>query len=698
MEPKELDLELLGVHGLSPFTAYNSSSRNYMFSSHLAQRLITCEPDSKRVVTGLENKFSKYTFDIRMPSDGKILKVIQRYPNTIGSTGLNYNPETVVIYEDNETKTIDCFSIVDYKKFHQFFGYKYRTRDEISQIKSGAFIKKDTVFCSPPSVGDNNEFNYGFNAKVAFMTLPAVSEDGIIVRKGYLDKLKFKVYETRTIEFGISNFPLNIYGDIDNYKPFPDIGEYIREDGVLMALRDYDIGLIPVDTSIYDTREIDFIFDKCLFTRSGVGRVIDIKVHKNPFQPDKTPSTITTFLNKYKNAMYRFHKELLEFESKLRHDNKSKYGIDKLKLGRNLHRLLIEAYVDLDVPNDKFRQPLSLHNRKNTIDEYRIEFTIEYEIKPDIGFKLTCNSGGKGVICSIEDDDKMPVDKFGRRADIILDPAATISRMNLGRLYEHYINDLLEQTEMKIKHMTGFKPSMSLRDLVKTDVNKINEALNYILGLLELLAPKQKDYIMNLTDSEKVEYLYLIMKEHITIHMPPNTEIDLPEVIMGIEQSIYRPDVGPIVYTGHSGQVTTTVNNIRIADFYMMLLDKIADDWSSVSISKLQHFGIISPQNKSEKYSYPYRNSPVRTVGESEGRVMVGFTPLENTAELMDRSNNPLTMRAMVQNILDAEVPSNIDKLINRNKIPYGSSKPLQMINHIFNTAGFKIVYRKDKK
>ncbi len=107
MSDKELDLELLGVHGLSPFTAYNSSSRNYMFSSHLAQRLITCDPDSKRVITGLENKFSKYTFDIKMPKDGKILKVMQRYPSSIDASGLKYNPETIVIYEDNETKTID---------------------------------------------------------------------------------------------------------------------------------------------------------------------------------------------------------------------------------------------------------------------------------------------------------------------------------------------------------------------------------------------------------------------------------------------------------------------------------------------------------------------------------------------------------------------------------------------------------------
>lgn len=394
MSAKELDLELLGVHGLNAFVAYNSSSRSVMFSSHLAQRLVTCDPDPKHVVTGLENKFSKYTFDIKMPADGKILRVIHRYPAGIDSNSLRHNPETIVIYENNETKEIDSFSIVDFKKLHQFFGFEYRFRDSVSKIKTGAFIPKNTVFAAPNSVGDNGEFKFGFNAKAAFMSLPAVSEDGMIVREGFLKKLKFKVYETRNVEFGTTNFPLNIYGSTGNYKPFPDIGDYIREDGILAALRDYDTGLSPVDTSLNDTTEIDHIFDKCTYTRSGKGRVVDVRLYRNPTSQCKTPSVITDFLDKYEMALRRYYKELIDFETKLRHENKAKYGVDKLKLGRNLHRLLTEAYVGLDVINDKFRQPLTLLNRKNTIDEYRVEFTIEYEMIPTLGFKATCLNGG----------------------------------------------------------------------------------------------------------------------------------------------------------------------------------------------------------------------------------------------------------------------------------------------------------------
>jgi hypothetical protein len=181
---------------------------------------------------------------------------------------------------------------------------------------------------------------------------------------------------------------------VNNYKPFPDIGDYIREDGVLMVLRDYDVDLSPVDMSIYDTRDIDFVFDKCLFTRSGKGKVIDIKVYKNPAIQEKTPDVITKFMDKYQVALSKFYKELIDAEHKLRYENKRKYGVDKLKLGRTLHKLLTDAYVNIDAAGEKFRQPLTLLHRKNTINEYRVEFVVEYELVPDVGYKLTCMAGG----------------------------------------------------------------------------------------------------------------------------------------------------------------------------------------------------------------------------------------------------------------------------------------------------------------
>jgi len=345
-------------------------------------------------MSGLEQEMSKYTFDVRMPSDGRILKIIDRYPIGEDANSLKYNPETIVIYEDDATKVIDCIILPKYKKLHQHFGFDYKYRDTSSLIRKNAFIPKDTIFAAPKSVSENGDYMYGINAKAALMSVASIAEDGVAIREGFLEKLKFKVYDTRIVEFGLNSYPLNLYGDMDNYKPFPDIGEYIREDGTLVVLRDYDVDLSPVDMSIYDTKEIDYIFDKCLYARAGKGKVVDIKVYNNPGTIDKTPEMITDYLDRYVNAQQRFYKELVDTDIALRTESKKKYGSDRVKLGRTLHKLMTSAYVAIDPFKDKYKKPVSLMYKKKVLDQYRVELVIEYEVTPTIGFKLTCTSAG----------------------------------------------------------------------------------------------------------------------------------------------------------------------------------------------------------------------------------------------------------------------------------------------------------------
>ena len=135
----------------------------------------------------------------------------------------------------------------------------------------------------------------------------------------------------------------------------------------------------------------------------------------------------------------------------------------------------------------------------------------------------------------------MPVDIHGRRADIILDPAATINRMNIGRLYEHYVNDVLEHCEMKLKQILGFNSSMSVEDMYYVDQNLINQAISYLTGLITMFNPKQAEFINSLTSKEQAEYLYEVLSEHITLHYPPNIETNLPTVCLAIENTVYKP-------------------------------------------------------------------------------------------------------------------------------------------------------------
>jgi hypothetical protein len=67
----------------------------------------------------------------------------------------------------------------------------------------------------------------------AMLPDPLVTEDGILISEDILPKLPFKVYEKHVVEFGSMAFPLNLYGHAGYYQPFPEIGQLIREDGLV---------------------------------------------------------------------------------------------------------------------------------------------------------------------------------------------------------------------------------------------------------------------------------------------------------------------------------------------------------------------------------------------------------------------------------------------------------------------------------
>lgn len=304
----------------------------------------------------------------------------------------------------------------------------------------------------------------------------------------------------------------------------------------------------------------------------------------------------------------------------------------------------------------------------------------------------------KGVICKIEKPENMPVDSDGNRADIVTDGGSTINRMNLGRLYEHYFNSAIRDVRHQAFNMMGISRNqkIAVEELQAIDPIRINNGWNHIRKLVAIMSPKQLEFMDNLNNNDKFEYLADIINQGLRMYVPIGSSPEITECVRTIERE-FNIVYGPVTYVGNSGQRHITKNKVRIAPLYMMLLEKIADDWNSVSTAKLQHFGILSAMTKSEKYAHPYRCSPVRTIGETEGRIFAGYCGRNALADMYDRSNNPLTQRNMVWNILDADKSGNIENVIDRNFVQFGGAKPLQLIKHVFQCSGFKYTYKPEK-
>jgi hypothetical protein len=367
----------------------------------LTQHLVIKDLEEPYILTGFEQELGKSTFSIKPPGNGEIINIIERYEQGIGYGSINYNlsvpPETLVIFHDDDSGEIDYFSIPYHHTLGSQFGFQYKISDAIDGIHPRWKVSKDTVYADSPAVADNHSYMSGTNLNVAFMSLPGVSDDGIIICRDVLNKFTFKLFETRTVEFGNDCFPLNLYGTKDFYKPFPDIGECVREDGVLMMTRQFDEILAPVDLSIEDTMEADYIFDRSIYVRGDEGKIVDIKVISNNISNHRLTEMMCVHANKYRDALIDFYKKILDTYQNILSNSKKLYGDTEVKLSPRFHRLLVQAYVITNKEHPRLKTALQLLHRRSSLNEYRAEFVVEYDVKISRGFKLTDESAGLGV-------------------------------------------------------------------------------------------------------------------------------------------------------------------------------------------------------------------------------------------------------------------------------------------------------------
>jgi hypothetical protein len=701
-EPNELDPELMNVCGLNPWDGHNSAARKQMFSSHVGQCLVIKGSTERRCQSGTEREFGKYTFSTKVPVDCEVIKVIDRYRETFGQDTVlkrrQDNPHSVIIYENVHTKEIGCINITTHTSYHSYFGFRNAIKPALSDIRVGSYLKEGTILADSPSVTDTGGYKYGRECNVAYMSHPATSEDGIMISAEVLKEFGFKKYETRVVEFGSKAYPLNLYGDEDNFKAFPDIGEFVREDGVLMALRphdkdpkSFDRELAIVEQGTYDLMEIDHVFDKMIYADGAGGRVIDIRVHHDT-QANNSPTPIgmDAQADRYDRARRQFYSDIVYESRRLERERK-----ESLRLTPEFHRLVVEA---LSVVQESKERIYKLY-RKAPLDDWRIEFTIEYDVTPTIGFKLTDTHGGKGVICNVVPADHMPVDADGNRADIVMDPNSTVSRMNLGRKYEIYINAHSRDVAKQIRAWFGIAENdrqalAKAQEIEATNKPVFDHAWNYLMRYYEIVAPVMHSWFDGGAYLKtRAEHLAQVIRNGIYLHLPTNNPRESSDIVRMLEAS-YPSTYGPVTYVGNSGRRVTTKVPVRIGSVYIILLEKIADDWTAVSSGKTQHYGVLSQVTNADKHALPYRAQSIRAWGEAEKRILASYVGPRASAEVMDRNNNPQTHEMVCNAILDADQPTNIHSAVDRSVIPYGNSRPLQLVKHILACAGVQFVYR----
>lgn len=282
---------------------------------------------------------------------------------------------------------------------------------------------------------------------------------------------------------------------------------------------------------------------------------------------------------------------------------------------------------------------------------------------------------GKAVIVDVWDDEDMPVDAEGKRADMVMDSDSTIKRMNLGRMYEQYIN------------ATNATVAGRVRELCSKGED--NQAWDYLMGYYQIISPRMYEALSEGVVAPQ-EHLEEVKKDGVYLYLPPDNNVSYMDVIRELKVK-YPTTLAPVTYRGRSGNVVTTEMPVLIGSLYIMLLEKTGSGWSGVSSSKLQHFGIPAKLTNADKHSAPGRASPVRFLGETEVRLLSAFVGADVVADLLDQSNNPAVHKEITYNLLKAETPGNIDRIIDREKYPIGKSRTLVFLRHMLQCAGIEL-------
>lgn len=532
----EMHPELAGLPGTNPLYPNVSAVRNQMYGNHQGQTLVLLNSEIRRFGSGMDDEYGKATYNVKMPCDAHIIKLINRYQSTIGDT-FAHSPLTSVLYKDVSSKN-EQYNLIHlplFRSYHQSFGFEYQKMPGFYKLGPTANIAAGTVLLDsfnkkvgmlPKSHPDAEpeyfyQYGTGVNANIVYISDNGVAEDGFVISESFQKRLTFKTYQSFAIGWDASEIPLNTYGTLENPRIFPDIGEYLKPSGLLMALRKIRPDLTLCELDNYSLMQVQQGFDRTIYAGDGPtpsqlqtetvlgSRVIDIRVYYGGRK--LTQAEIDGLYKqpiRYEKATQTYYREIVTAVNELRRERSRTTGRhEDIPMGTELLFQMTdaEAYLPQRGSTNDFltrSQRPTLTYKKEPIRGWRVEFDIERIVMPNIGFKMTGTSGDKGVIVKILRDDEMGVDADGNCIEVYSCQNATINRMNPARLYGQAINAFSRDVGIEIRRILtgkrvgegngrfyGTSLGITPQNIMQFGEAKVNQALELLLLYYKVVSP-----------------------------------------------------------------------------------------------------------------------------------------------------------------------------------------------------------------
>ena len=371
---------------LAPFPQHCSCQRLMMFASHCAQSMVLKHSEPPRIFTGMENVIGKYQFTgTRRDQDIYVMGIVTKFCPTSWQQGYEM-PSSTVIYRGEEDGKIHYFNIDHFTYLHDRFGY-INERPDLEEITVGNVVPKEAILSRSPAWKEH-DYCMGINANVVFLTDWSVTEDAFVISESLAKKCTNLSVNQIKLNLGVDDVMLNLYGDhdVDEYKVIPNIGETVREDGILAAIRTKNQASYVSDMSMEALQRVEPLHDEMHKAPPG-SVILDVDVYVNYDALRKIKDGDTTYdqlLKIYKDHQY-YYDTIIKYYREFKEQG---YEIS------DEFNTLVMRCMELGNAQKKYiKKQVKLCDPREPIEFITVVITYAFEREISVGSKLTGREG-----------------------------------------------------------------------------------------------------------------------------------------------------------------------------------------------------------------------------------------------------------------------------------------------------------------
>lgn len=636
------------------FPHNSSAGRLYMAGNMIPKSVPTTGCGERFMVTGFEFQYAKTARRIEAPANMIVEEIFYVGSTEPGKITDDWN-SIYILFKNDEKNAYDLLELPAYNTQNTYVGFEYVYKKPVMrQLEKGAFFEKGTVFAESPRISENGEWCFAMPTLVAALSDYRTEEDGVIMTRSFAERSRCMFKHDRDFSWNEDEWiPLMLYGTDENPSPFPEAGQTIREDGIVMGFRRRIKENALVAFTKKALREPDLVYDK-LFYAPRDAEVKSVTVESERMK-NRSNNRSTDYIEQRHNAMLdRYEKKQNEmwnnvvrwYEMKLKAAHQ-----ERIPITFELDTFIRNAYGNYTKNGLGVVNSLSRSEKREKLKDWNVHIKLKQSVSGRVKWKYAGLNGDKGVNVLIIEDHEAPCYPDGTRAEFITNNTPAFRRQIYSMLMELSINFVNMNVQREVKHLRR------LGDY-KTAFDKLMEF--YETGFPEFAETIKLALV---TDEEKEGHVDDVCKRKISVHVISNTRLFGVNIINALRARYsYKPQKAKMVNS--LGELVETKNPILISYQDIMLLDKFGADMSAQGFPKSNLFGMPAKMNDSGKYATPMKDSNNKNTGETEGRLAMSQVGPQEAVKQLSFAYSPENRNKAVQRLIRAEDPFNVNQLI----------------------------------